>query len=231
MKKLILIIVMAVLPLEYISAQCGNSPEFVKNLTNYNKLYAHGDTSFTSSAESLKVDIEKIKRAIKALESVKTEEDYAIILVLWPFSEIDDETKIDWHFEYGDSSYWTFKHGDYTLHKEINRLYNLYLEKLAKNEFTIKALAFINDESKNISMGATKKFEIVPKFTLRKKINEYSNYEIYILVHFCYEKEMGDLSSILDDKEALRLAADKLVKSDCLLYKELGKEMREEVNQ
>lgn len=230
-KSIILIIVMAVLPLKYTSAQCGNSPEFLKNLADYHKLYAHGDTSYASSAESLKVDIEGIKRAIKTLESVKTEEDYATLLPIWPFSGIEDETKIDWRFTSGDSSYWTFKHGDYTLHKEINRLYNVYLEKLSKNLFTVKALAFINDESKTISMGTTKKFEIVPKITLRKKINEYSNYEIYILVNFSYLKEMGDLSSILDDKVALRLAAEKLKKSGCPLYSELGKEIQEEVEQ
>lgn len=232
MKKLILIIVIIALPLRYASAQCQNSPEFLKNLEICNKFY-NGDSTYATWGD-LEIDLAYVKSCIKTLESVKNEADYVTVLdQVGNFYMLHEDIKKDFYFNQMDmdSSLWTFKHHNYKLSKELNSAYNLYYKNLSENKFTKSALDFINKEIKTISFITSEKFDIVPKVSLQKKFNEYTNYEIYILIHFYTMEEIGDLSSLLEDKEALKLAADKLIKSDCPLYSKIGKELQGELEQ
>ena len=218
-----------VLSLHYASAQCKNSPEFVKSLEYYKNFEAHDSFYLNYEVPSLTSKMWVVHSALTTLRSVKNHEDYATLLSeIHLKTNLPEEVTISYYADM-DSTAFVFKDKDYKLIKTLNNLYHEYLEELSKNKFTMEALNFITDQVKQVSIVANEQFEVYPKIALRKPIDQYTNYEIYILTFFYAIKEAGDISSLVDDEKSFKAAIEQLKQSNCPLYSELGKEFQLEL--
>lgn len=230
MKKfIILIIAMMTLPLRYASAQCQNSPEFTKSLEFYKHFEAHDSFYLDYSNQSLKSKLYLIHSALSALRFIQNQEDYATFL-----SEVQLGGNLpievtNHYYAEMDSASFIFKDKDYNLIKLLNNLYQIYLEELSENKFTVEALSFVTDQIKYVKVVTNKEFEVYPQITLRKPVDEYTNYQIYILTYFCAIQEVADLAPLMKDRSAVASAIKKLNASNCPMYAELGKELQLEL--
>ncbi|MBP6912429.1 MAG: hypothetical protein KBB86_00675 [Candidatus Pacebacteria bacterium] len=228
MKKLfILFVLLTTLSFQYVSAQCENSPEFLKKLAIYESLLPTENVYSTYEPARLDRLLKTIMAATDVLNSVKTENDYVTLVQVVDFySKLPVEGRND--LANIDTSNLVIK--DFYSHdKEVldnlnilrqislaNSAYNL---QFCNNTFTKNAIIFANSQIKTTSFSMDSTAYVYTKCVLKKDITKYSNYELFVLYEY-----IGMEFDIFGDfnQKDIDIVVNRLRATNCATYIDLA---------
>lgn len=194
------------------TAEYKNSEEFIRRREVYRSLADRDTIKDSNSIAKLKWELAIANYALEVQRSVGTTKDYQDLSeeVLFQWKNMPQKASNDFLLDHTiktAAKKLSFEEQEFLgLLFEMNTAMHGYYENLSRNKFTLEGQRYANGEKVFYEVRMNKNGEFVGEYCLKKKLDEYSPYQKFLLEHFllnptdynvfkhCGKKKLKELS-------------------------------------